>query len=68
MGHSSSLPEGFKLLRTQLDKITDQRCSRGKVHPPGGVLSLRVLHVFSGGGQRSLSAVYRFGDTHPHPL
>ena len=43
MGHSSSLPEEFRLLRTQLDKMTDRRCNRGKVHPLEGVLSLTVL-------------------------
>ena len=57
MGHSSSLPEEFKLLRTQLDKITGQRCSRGEVHPPGGVLSLRVLHLFSREGSVVLDQV-----------
>ena len=66
MGHSSSLPEEFRLLRTQLDKMTDRRCNRGKVHPLEGVLSLTVLALMC--GQRSLSAVYRFGDTHPHLL
>ena len=66
MEHSSSLPEEFRLLRTQLDKVADQRCSRGKVHPLEGVLSLTVLALMC--GQRSLSAVYRFGDTHPHLL
>jgi len=66
MGHSSSLPDEFRLLRVQLGKVTDRRCSRGKVHPLEGVLSLTVLALMC--GQPSLSAVYRFGDSHPHLL
>ena len=66
MGESPSLPQEFSLLRKALGRITDQRCSRGKVHPLEGALSLTVLALMC--GQRSLSAVYRFGDCHPHLL
>ena len=59
----STLPEEFSLLRRQLVEITDQRYSRGRVHPLDGVLALTVLALMC--GQRSLSAIYRFGDTHP---
>ena len=65
-GESPSLPQEFGLLRKALGRITDQRSSRGKVHPLEGVLSLTVLALMC--GQRSLSAVYRFGDCHPHLL
>ena len=58
MEHLSTLPEEFSLLRRELAKITDRRYSRGRVHPLDGVLALMC-------GQRSLSAIYRFGDTHP---
>ena len=58
MERLSTLPEEFSLLRRQLVGITDQRYSRGRVHPLDGVLALMC-------GQRSLSAIYRFGDTHP---
>ena len=66
MEDSSLLPQEFSLLRKELAKITDQRFRRGKVHPLEGVLSLTVLALMC--GQRSLSAIYRFGDTHPHLL
>lgn len=58
MEHLSTLPEEFSLLRRELAKITDRRYSRGRVHPLDGVLALMC-------GHRSLSAIYRFGDTHP---
>lgn len=63
MKHMSTLSEEFSLLRRHLVEITDQRYSRGKVHPLDGVLALTVLALMC--GQRSLSAIYRFGDTHP---
>ena len=66
MEDSSLLPQEFSLLRKELAKISDQRFSRGRVHPLEGVLSLTVLALMC--GQRSLSAIYRFGDTHPHLL
>ena len=62
MKHLSTLPDEFSLLRRELAKITDQRYSRGKVHPLDGVLALTVLALMC--GQRSLSAIHRFGDTH----
>ena len=61
-----SLPEEFRVLRKQLGKITDQRFSRGRIHPLEGVLSLTVLGLMC--GQRSLSAIYRLGDTQPYLL
>ena len=63
MERMSTLPEEFSLLRRQLVEITDQRYSRGRVHPLDGVLALTVLALMC--GQRSLSAIYRLGDTHP---
>ena len=53
MGESPSLPQEFGLLRKALGRITDQRSSRGKVHPLEGVLSLTVLALMC--GQRSLA-------------
>lgn len=63
MNHMSTVSEDFSLLRRHLVEITDQRYSRGKVHPLDGVLALTVLALMC--GQSSLSAIYRFGDTHP---
>ena len=63
MEHLSTLPEEFSLLRRQLGEITDQRYSRGRVHPLDGVLALTILALMC--GQRSLSAIYRFADTYP---
>ena len=63
MEHTSTLSEDFSLLRRHLVEITDQRYSRGRVHPLDGVLALTVLALMC--GQSSLSAIYRFGDTHP---
>ena len=62
MERLSTLPQEFSLLRRQLGKITDQRYRRGKVHSLEGVLALTILALMC--GQRSLSAIYRFGDTH----
>ncbi len=63
MEDSSTLPEEFSLLRRELGEITDRRYRRGRVHPLDGVLALTVLALMC--GQVSLSAIYRFGDTHP---
>ena len=63
MQYLSTLPDEFSLLRKELGKITDCRHSRGKIHSLDGVLALTVLALIC--GQRSLSAIYRFGDTHP---
>ena len=60
------LPEEFALLRRELSGITDCRFARGLVHPLEAVLSLAVLGLMC--GQGSLSAIYRFGDTHPEVL
>ena len=49
------LPDEFVLLRRELARITDRRFARGLVHPLEAVLM---------GGQCSLSAIYRLGDTH----
>ncbi len=61
-----SLPEEFSLLREAFGSITDHRRSRGKVHSLEGVLSLTVLALMC--GQRSLSAVRRFGECYPQLL
>ena len=61
-----SLPQEFSLLKEAFGRITDHRRSRGKVHPLEGVLSLTVLGLMC--GQRSLSAVHRFGDCYPQLL
>ena len=66
MDESPSLSEEFGVLREQLGKITDERLSRGKVFPLDGVLSLVVLGLMC--GQRSLSAIHRFGECHEQLL
>ena len=66
MDRSSTLPEEFRLLKEELESIPDRRHRRGTVHPLGAVLSLTVLALMC--GHRSLSAIYRFGDTHPDVL
>ena len=59
----TSLPEEFALLQRELSRLTDRRFARGKVFPLAGVLCLAVLSLMC--GYRSLSAIHRFGDTHP---
>ena len=54
MDKSLFLSDEFRVLRKQLEKITDERLSRGKVFPLDGVLSLVLLGLMC--GQRSLSA------------
>lgn len=66
MKDSSSLPEGFALLRRCLSRIADPRYRRGRVHPLEGVLSLSVLGLMA--GHQSLSAIHRFGEIHPELL
>ena len=63
MTDSTSLPEEFALLQQALSRLTDQRSPQGKVFPLAGALGLTVLALMC--GYRSLSAIYRFGDTHP---
>ena len=63
---SPSLSDEFGVLRKQLGKITDERLSRGKVFPLDGVLGLVVLGLMC--GQRSLSAINRFGECHEQVL
>ena len=60
------LPGEFALLRRELARISDSRFARGLVHPLEAVLSLSVLGLMC--GHSSLSAIYRFGDTHPELL
>ena len=60
------IPEEFALLRQELARVSDSRFARGLVHPLEAVLSLSVLALMC--GQCSLSAIYRFGDTHPELL
>ena len=63
MTDTTSLPEEFGLLQQELSRLTDRRFARGKVFPLAGVLCLAVLSLMC--GYRSLSAMHRFGDTHP---
>ena len=63
MTDTTSLPEEFALLQRELSRLTDQRSPQGRVFPWAGVLGLTVLTLLC--GYRSLSAIYRFGDTHP---
>lgn len=66
MDESPTLSDEFGFLREQLGGITDERLSRGKVFPLDGVLSLVVLGLMC--GQRSLSAIHRFGECHEQVL
>ena len=70
MDVAEGLPEEFALLRRELAGITDRRFARGLVHPLEAVLMLRQAQQVLGlmCGQGSLSAIYRFGDTHPELL
>jgi len=63
MTNATSLPEEFTLLQQELSRLTDRRHARGKVFPLAGVLCLAALALMC--GNRSLSAIHRFGDTHP---
>ncbi len=63
---AEGIPEEFALLRQELGRVSDSRFARGLVHPLEAVLSLAVLGLIC--GQCSLSAIYRFGDTHPELL
>lgn len=63
MTDTTSLPDEFVLLQQELRRLTDRRFARGKVFPLAGVLCLAVLSLMC--GYRSLSAIHRFGDTHP---
>ena len=63
MTDTTSLPDEFALLQQELSRLTDRRFARGKVFPLAGVLCLAVLSLMC--GYRSLSAIHRFGDTHP---
>ena len=63
MTDTTSLPEEFALLQRELSRLIDQRSPQGKVFPLAGVLCLTVLALMC--GYRSLSAIHRFGDTHP---
>ena len=63
MSEATTLPEEFALLCQELSRLTDRRSPQGKVFPLAGVLGLTVLALLC--GYRSLSAIYRFGDTHP---
>ena len=65
MTDTTSLPEEFVLLQRELSRLTDRRFARGKVFPLAGVLCLAVLSLMC--GYRSLSAIHRFGYTHPAP-
>lgn len=62
----SSVPDEFVLLVECLAAIPDPRKARGRVHPLPGVLALVVLGLMA--GCRSLSALSRYGETHPAVL
>jgi DDE family transposase len=66
MSASGSLPDEFSLLRQCLARVTDPRHRRGIRHPLLSVLSLTVLSLMA--GQRSLSAIFRWGGLHPEVL
>ncbi len=63
MTDNTSLPDEFALLQQELGRLTDRRFALGKVFPLAGLLCLAVLSLMC--GYRSLSAIHRFGDTHP---
>ena len=63
MTDTTSLSDEFALLQQELSRLTDRCFARGKVFPLAGVLCLTVLSLMC--GYRSLSAIHRFGDTHP---
>jgi len=62
----SLVPEEFRVLQEHLQRITDTRLARGKVHPLVGLLSLTVLGLMAGG--RSLSDIHRYRQAHPDIL
>jgi DDE_Tnp_1-associated len=62
----SSVPDEFALLRQCLASVADPRHQRGIRHPLLAVLSLTVLALMA--GQRSLSAIFRWGGLHPEVL
>jgi hypothetical protein len=66
MAPASSLPDEFALLRECLATVTDPRHQRGIRHPLLAVLSLTVLALMA--GNRSLSAIWRWGSWHPEML
>jgi hypothetical protein len=66
MEAGSTVPEEFVVLRGALTSIQDPRKARGKRYPLTEVLCLTVLALMA--GARSLSAVSRFGETHPEVL
>lgn len=66
MPATSTVPEEFALLVGCLVEVTDPRFSRGKGHPLPGVLALVVLGLMA--GCRSLSAISRYGQSHPEVL
>jgi hypothetical protein len=66
MAPSSALPEEMALLRECLAAVTDPRHRRGIRHPLVAVLSLTVLALMA--GQRSLSAIWRWGGLQPELL
>jgi hypothetical protein len=61
-----SLRDEFALLRECLASVTDPRHRRGVRHPLLAVLSLTVLALMA--GQRSLSAIWRWGGLQPEVL
>jgi hypothetical protein len=65
-GKSDAVAEEFALLRAQMAQIPDPRKAKGKQYPLASVLSLVVLGLMA--NCRSLSAITRFGISHPQIL
>lgn len=63
---SSTVAEEFALLVEALGRVPDFRKRRGKLYPLPGALALVVLGLMA--GCRSLSAIARFGRSHPAAL
>jgi DDE family transposase len=66
MSAPASLPEELACLRACLATVTDPRHARGIRHPLLAVLSLTVLALMA--GNRSRSAIVRWGALHPELL
>jgi hypothetical protein len=63
---SSSVSSEFAQLVSALGSVPDFRKRQGKLHPLPGSLALVVLGLMA--GRRSLSAIRRFGRSHPEVL
>lgn len=63
---SDEIPDEFALLHACLAQIPDPRRAKGKLYPQPAVLCLVVLGLMA--GCRSLSAIMRYGRSHPEIL